>query len=176
MTVAKLIKNISFETVGKVCHLFQDLDVSGSNLDKDLNLYPYLDSIGDINRPYKREFIGKIKWVINYLPRWTYHLLYPNIPLIVFSLFYCRYSFNQPGQIFLLCGKMWIWIFFAEGREEWSKMIYWSRKQPIVSPTKRNEKRLFLFAAQKLTFCTNWKSVRRPRSHFNDQTKVYNFF
>ena len=113
MTVAKLIKKTSFETVGKVCHLFQDLDVSGSNLDKDLNLYPYLDSIVDINRPYKREFIGKIKWVINYLPRWTYHLLYPNIPLIVFSLFYCRYSFNQPGQIFLLCGKMWIWIFFC---------------------------------------------------------------
>ena len=31
---------------------------------------------GNINQPYKREFIGRIKSVINYLPRCTYHLLY----------------------------------------------------------------------------------------------------
>ena len=31
---------------------------------------------GDINQPYKSVFIGRIKSVINYLPRFSYYLLY----------------------------------------------------------------------------------------------------
>ena len=35
-----------------------------------------ISKFGDINQPNKRVFIGRIKSVIKYLPRCSYHLLY----------------------------------------------------------------------------------------------------
>ena len=53
---------------------------------------------GDINQPYKRESIGRIKSAINHLPRCSYHLLYNShwgreFVLVVHFL-------NAPNQLY----------------------------------------------------------------------------
>ena len=55
---------------------------------------------GDINQPYKKEFMSRIKSVINYLPRCSYSLLYKNSKIPRWIKKYSIKIFRQLKIIF----------------------------------------------------------------------------